>query len=81
MLDCCSSVAHCSISSSSQDLLSQSEAAHFTTDSGDNLMDRESEYSSPEDPRLDSLMKEAEHVRDIKTKKQAALDNKFVDFN
>ena len=58
LLDCCLSVPH-----SSQVALRichpQSEAAHFATDSGDGLMQRESEYSFP------ALRKEAEHMREI----------------
>ena len=51
----CSSAAHSSVSSSSQDMSSQSDAhAHSTTDNGDNLMHCESEYSFPGDHRFDS---------------------------
>ena len=54
MLDCCASVPHFSVSSSSRDLSSQSEVAHLTTDSGDNLVHREGEYriSSNRTPRF-----------------------------
>ena len=78
----CSSITHSSVSSSSQDLSSWSDVGHLTTvsDNDGNLMHRESEYSYPGEHRFDSLMKEEEHIRNMKIMKQTALDSKHADF-